>query len=142
MSIIPNLCLQLVCLVPLVDLVHLGSFVQPKNQTDQINQIDQTNQRDQSTVFLFRRKARDGHRLIAQGNTLGSPSDEAVCQPMLIIAAREVRPVMGPSAFLSGEGADNDGLRDIEQGLELEDLHEISIKYPPFILYSHGRGSM
>ena len=61
---------------------------------------------------------------------------------MLIIAAREVRPVMGPAAFLPGEGADDDGLRDIEQGLELEDLHEIRIKHPPFILQRHGRGSM
>ena len=61
---------------------------------------------------------------------------------MLIIADREVRPVMGPAAFLPGEGAGDDGLRDIEQGLELEDLHEIRIKHPPFILYHNGPGSM
>jgi hypothetical protein len=61
---------------------------------------------------------------------------------MLIIADREVRPVMSPAAFLPGEGADNDGLRDIEQGLELEDLHKIRIKHPPFILYHNGHGSM
>jgi len=31
---------DLVCFVYLVDLVHLVSFVQPKNQTDQTNLID------------------------------------------------------------------------------------------------------
>ena len=61
------------------------------------------------------RKARDGHRLIGQGRTLWGPSDEAVCQPMLIIADREVRPVMGSTAFLPGEGAGDNGLRDIEK---------------------------
>jgi hypothetical protein len=61
---------------------------------------------------------------------------------MLIIADREVRPVMGPAAFPPGEGAGDNGFRDIEQGLELEDLHEIRIKHPPFILYHNGPGSM
>lgn len=42
---------------------------------------------------------------------------------------------MGPSAFLSGEGAGDDGLRDIEKGLEFENLQEIRIKHAPFILY-------
>ena len=50
---------------------------------------------------------------------------------MLIIAGWEVRPVMSPAAFLPGEGAGDDGLRDIEKGLELEGLHEIRIKHPP-----------
>jgi hypothetical protein len=61
---------------------------------------------------------------------------------MLIIADREVRPVMSPAAFLPGEGAGDDGLRDIEKGLELESLQQIRIKHPPFILYRNGRGSM
>ena len=50
---------------------------------------------------------------------------------MLIIADREVRPVMSPAAFLPGEGAGNDGLRDIEKGLELEDLQELRINTRP-----------
>jgi hypothetical protein len=61
---------------------------------------------------------------------------------MLIIADREVRPVMGPAAFLPGEGAGDDGLRDIEQGLKLEGLHEIRIKYPPFVLHHDGGSAM
>ena len=60
-------------------------------------------------------------------------------QPMPIIAGREVRPVMGPAAFLPGEGAGDDGFRDIEQGLELEGLHEIGIKHPPFVLHRRRR---
>ena len=65
-----------------------------------------------------------------------------MCQPMLIIADREIRPVMGPAAFLPGEGAGDDGLRDIEKGLELEGLHEIRIKHPPFVLHRDGGGAM
>ena len=61
---------------------------------------------------------------------------------MLIIADREVRPVMGPAAFPPGEGAGDNGFRDIEQGLELEGLHEIGIKHSPFVLYRNGRGAM
>jgi hypothetical protein len=61
---------------------------------------------------------------------------------MLIVSDREVRPVMGPAAFLPGEGAGDNGFRDIEQGLELEGLHEIGIKHPPFVLYRNGRGAM
>ena len=41
---------------------------------------------------------------------------------MLIIADREVRPVMGSSTFLPSQGAGDDSLRDIEKGLELEGL--------------------
>jgi hypothetical protein len=41
---------------------------------------------------------------------------------MLIIADREVRSVMGSAAFLPGEGTGDNGLRDIEKGLELEGL--------------------
>ena len=50
---------------------------------------------------------------------------------MLIIASRVVGPVMGSAAFLPGEGAGDNGLRDIEKGLELKGLHEIGIKHPP-----------
>jgi hypothetical protein len=49
---------------------------------------------------------------------------------------------MSPTAFLPGEGADDDSLRHIEKGLELEGLHEIRIKHLPFVLYRHRDGTM
>ena len=48
---------------------------------------------------------------------------------------------MGPSAFLPGEGAGDDGLRDIEKGLELENLQEIRIKHTPFVLHRDEGGA-
>ena len=61
---------------------------------------------------------------------------------MLIIADREVRPVMGPSTLLPSQSAGDDSLRDIEKGLELKGLHEIRIKHPPFVLHCDGDGAM
>ena len=61
---------------------------------------------------------------------------------MPIIADREVRPVMGSAAFLPVEGAGDDGLCNIEERPELEGLHEICIKYPPFVLHRHGGRAM
>ena len=53
----PVCLVDLVCFIYLVDLVHLVSFVQPKNQTNQI---------DQTTVFLcwrpFQHPVRKGIR--------------------------------------------------------------------------------
>ena len=49
---------------------------------------------------------------------------------------------MGSATFLPGEGAGDDSLRDIEKGLEFEGLHEIRIKYPPFVLYRDEGGAM
>jgi DNA repair ATPase RecN len=49
---------------------------------------------------------------------------------------------MGSAAFLSGEGADHDGLRHIEKRLELEGLHKIRIKHPPLVLHHDGRRAM
>ena len=60
---------------------------------------------------------------------------------MLIITDRKIRPVMGPAAFRPGEGAGHDALRDIDKGLELEGLHEIRIKHPPFVLHRDGGGA-
>jgi hypothetical protein len=63
-------------------------------------------------------------------------------EPVNIVALLVIRPVMRPTAFLPGESAGNDGLRDIEEGLELEGLHEIRIKHQPFILHRNGGGAM
>jgi hypothetical protein len=60
-------------------------------------------------------------------------------EPLGIVSLRKVRSVMGPTAFLPGEGADDNGLCDIEKGLELEGLHEIRIEHPPLVLH-HDRG--
>jgi hypothetical protein len=49
---------------------------------------------------------------------------------------------MGPAAFFPGEGAGDNGLRDIEKGPEFEGLHEIGIKHQPFVLYNDGGGTM
>ena len=61
---------------------------------------------------------------------------------MLIVSGWVVRPVMGPTTFLPSEGAGDDGLRDIEEGLELERLHEVRVKHPPFVLHGDGSGTM
>jgi len=63
-------------------------------------------------------------------------------KPLGIISLLEILPVMGSAAFLPGEGAGDDGLRDIEEGLELEGLYEIRIKHPPFVLHCDGNGAM
>jgi hypothetical protein len=49
---------------------------------------------------------------------------------------------MGSAAFLPGECTDHYGLRHIEERLELEGLHEICIKHPPFVLHHDGGGAM
>lgn len=56
-------------------------------------------------------------------------------EPVNIVTLREVRPVMGSTAFRPGEGTGNNSLRNIEKGLEFEGLHEIRIKDPPFVLH-------
>ena len=63
-------------------------------------------------------------------------------QPLLIVAFGEVRPIMGSAAFLSGEGTRDDGLRDIEKGLEFEGLYEFRVEYLPFVLHRDRGGVM
>ena len=63
-------------------------------------------------------------------------------EPVDIVTLRKVRPVMSPATFLSGESTGDNSLRNIEKGLELEGLHEIRIKYPPFVLHRDGRGAL
>ncbi len=63
-------------------------------------------------------------------------------EPLVIVSLGEVRPVMGSAAFLPGEGADHDGLRNIKERLELEGLHKLRIKHPPFILHRDGSRAM
>jgi len=49
---------------------------------------------------------------------------------------------MSPAAFLPGEGAGDNGFRNIQKGLELEGLDEIRIKHLAFILHHDRRGTM
>lgn len=63
-------------------------------------------------------------------------------EPVNIVTLCEVRPVMSPAAFLPGEGADDDGLCDIEKRLEFEGLYEIRIKHLSFVLHHDGGGTM
>ena len=91
---------------------------------------------------LLRWKVRDGYRLIGQGHPLGSPLDEAMSQPLLIVAFGKVRAVMSPAAFLPGEGAGDDGFRDVEKTLEFEGLYELRVKYLPFVLHRDRGGAM
>jgi hypothetical protein len=63
-------------------------------------------------------------------------------EPLDIVPFREIRPEMGSATFPPGKGAGNNGLRDIQKGLELEGLHEIRIKHPSFVLHRHGSGAM
>ena len=49
---------------------------------------------------------------------------------------------MGAAAFLSCEGAGDDGLSDIKKRQELEGLHKIRVKYPPFVLHRDGSSTV
>jgi hypothetical protein len=63
-------------------------------------------------------------------------------EPLGIVPLWEVRSVMGASTLLPSQSAGHNGLRDIEERLELERLHKIRIKYLPFVLHGDGGGTM
>ena len=92
--------------------------------------------------ILFGWETSDRNWLVSQDRPLGGSPGYTVLEPLGIVPLREIRPVMGPAAFLPGEGAGDDGFCDIEERLQLEGLHEIGIKYPPFVLHRDGRGAM
>lgn len=62
--------------------------------------------------------------------------------PVNIVTLGEIRPIMGATAFLPGEGADHNGLCDIEKALEFEGLYEVCIKHQSFVLNRDGSGTM
>ena len=63
-------------------------------------------------------------------------------EPLRIVSFLEVRSVVGSSTLLPSQCAGDDGLCNIEERLELEGLHKIRIKYPPFVLHHDGGRAM
>jgi hypothetical protein len=63
-------------------------------------------------------------------------------EPLGIVPLQEIRSIVGSTTLLPSQCADDDGLRDIEEGLEFECVHKIRIKHQPFILHRDGGGAM
>ena len=78
---------------------------------------------------------RDG--FIGEQRTLRAPVAEGMAKPGDIVPGGEVSSIMGSATFFAAECAHSDGLRDLQQALNLKGLYQIGVEDPALVLNAH-----
>src|SRR5680860_7602 len=60
-------------------------------------------------------------------------------EPMFVVPIKKIRPEVSPTAFLSGERTDNNGLRTVQHKPQFQCRDQSGIKHLPFILNGEVR---
>src|SRR5213594_1884766 len=83
---------------------------------------------------LLRLEAGNGDGRVPKRRTLQCSIGQRVLQPVGVVSPGEVRSVMRTAAFLAGQRAGHDGLRNVQEGLEFQGLDQIAVEDLPTVL--------
>lgn len=93
------------------------------------------------TEGLGRGEAGNGDRGIGQLGAVGVPVADGVAKPGCVVSCREVGSIVGSPALFPSQGAGDDGLRNLQQTLQLQRLNQVGIENLAFVLHTHVSGT-